>query len=92
MNKGLECLEEIKKEKINSFGRLPLIDKLRIETIEKDLEELERYRKIMTKPILKLISDQIKFEEIQKLAVKYLNSLNYPDEKFMNKVLKVLEE
>lgn len=60
--------------------------------VEKDLEELENYRKIMTKPILKLISDQIKFEEIQKLAVKYLNSLNYPDEKFMNKVLKVLEE
>ena len=92
MNKGLECLEEIKKEKINSFGRLPLIDKLRIETIEKDLEELERYRKIMTKPILKLISDQIKFEEIQKLVVKYLNSQNYPDEKFMNKVLRIIEE
>ena len=58
---------------------------------ELEKNELEKYDNAK-KHILKLISDQIKFEEIQKLAVKYLNSLNYPDEKFMNKVLKVLEE
>lgn len=65
---------------------------LETDLIEKDLEELENYRKIMTKPILKLISDQIKFEEIQKLAVNYLNSNFYPDEKFMNKVLRIIED
>lgn len=86
-----EALEEIRDFRYGKDKLLVCQTKM-YKIIEKDLEELERYRKIMTKPILKLISDQIKFEEIRKLAVNYLNSNVYPDEKFMNKVLRIIED
>lgn len=40
MSKGLEVLEELKKKHFID-GRLPLIDKIRFELIEKELKEYE---------------------------------------------------
>lgn len=43
MSKGLEVLEELKKDHLVD-GRLPLIDKIRFELIEKELKALEIIR------------------------------------------------
>ena len=47
MSKSLDILNDIRKQTINKYGRLPLYDRLRIETVEKDLNKYEKLKALL---------------------------------------------
>lgn len=53
----------------------------RIEITEQEQEAFNQIEKALKKLV-----------EISKLVIQYLNSISYPDENFMNRVLKIIED
>ena len=82
MNKGLEALEKIKKGQYVD-GRLPLINRVRIEKIEKELKDKEKFEELVNMDldlfmkavdIKGLIEDYQKFKKaLEVIKIKEIN-------------------